>query len=339
MAQPAFEKSDQIDTLDTPKILVVDDNQTNVELICMHLKPFNYEIEKAYDGEQALAAVEKEAPSLILLDLMMPKLSGYEVCQKLKSDPRTALIPIVIVTALRELDDKIKAMELGADDYLIKPFNKIELTTRVKSLLRLNELYNELDHCESIMFTLVESLEAKDVYTRGHSERVAKYSVILGKALGLPARDIEDLRRGSLLHDIGKIGVKETVLNKEGRLTAEELDHIRSHPARGYEMCKSLNSFKRLLPIIRWHHERMDGKGYPDGLKGEEIPLLARICSITDAFDAMTSHRPYRKGVNPLQAAQIFERELGSGQWDDDIVKVFIKLIKDSYKESTESIV
>ena len=333
MAQPALQYSEGLNLNERPKILVVDDNQTNVELICMHLKPFDYDIEKAYDGEQALAAVAKREPDLILLDLMMPKLSGYEVCQKLKHDPKTALIPIVIVTALRELDDKIKAMELGADDYLIKPFNKIELTTRVKSLLKLKSMYSELDHCESIMFTLVESLEAKDVYTRGHSERVAKYSVILGKALGLPPKDVEDLRRGSLLHDIGKIGVKENILNKEGRLTAEELDHIRSHPARGYEICKELKSFKKLLPIIRWHHERMDGKGYPDGLKGEEIPLMARICSITDAFDAMTSHRPYRKGVNPLQAAQIFEREIGSGQWDDSITKVFIRLIQESYKE------
>lgn len=337
MGDPAFAKKDLMFTDDKPKVLVVDDNHTNVELICMHLKGFDYRIEKAYDGEEALAAVEKEHPDLILLDLMMPKLSGYEVCQKLKSNPKTALIPIVIVTALRELDDKIKAMELGADDYLIKPFNKIELTTRVRSLLRLSSLYDELDHSEAIMFSLVESLEAKDLYTRGHSERVAKYSVILGKALGLPTRDIEDLRKGSLLHDIGKIGVKENVLNKEGRLTAEELEHIRSHPARGYDICKGLKSFKRLLPIIRWHHERMDGKGYPDGLKGEEIPLTARICSITDAFDAMTSHRPYRRGVNPIQAAQIFERELGSGQWDDDIVKVFIRLIKESYKEEASA--
>ncbi len=336
MAQPILKQQDQLDLNAAPKILIVDDNHTNVELISMHLKPFNYNIEKAYDGEQALEAVARAHPDLILLDLMMPKLSGYEVCQKLKSDPKTALIPIVIVTALRELDDKIKAMERGADDYLIKPFNKIELTTRVTSLLKLRTLYSELDHCESIMFTLVESLEAKDVYTRGHSERVAKFSVILGIALGLPPKDVEDLRRGSLLHDIGKIGVKENILNKEGRLTSDELDHIRSHPARGFEICKELNSFKRLLPIIRWHHERMDGKGYPDGLKGEEIPLLARICSITDAFDAMTSHRPYRKGVNPLQAAQIFERELGSGQWDDNITKVFIRLIQESYKDESQ---
>lgn len=315
-----------------PRVLVVDDNQTNVELICMHLKPFQYNIVKAYDGEQALEAVEKEHPDLILLDLMMPKLSGYEVCQRLKSDPRTALIPIIIVTALRELDDKIKAIEFGADDFLIKPFNKMELTTRIKSLLRVKQLCDDLDHSEAVVFTLAETLEAKDVYTRGHSERVAKYSTILAKAMGMTTQEVLDIKRGSLLHDIGKIGVKDSVLNKVEKLTQEEIAHIRTHPARGYEICKSLKSFKNILPCIRWHHERMDGKGHPDGLLGDQIPISARICSITDAFDAMTSNRPYRKGLSPIQAANIFEREIDTGQWDGEILKVFINLIRSSYE-------
>lgn len=299
----------------------------------MHLKSLPYEIQKTSDGEQALKMVEKDPPDLILLDLMMPKLSGYEVCQRLKSDPKTTFIPIIIVTALREVEDKIRAIECGSDDFLIKPFNKVELTTRIKSLLRLKELHDALDNSESVVFTLAEALEAKDIYTRGHSERVAKYSVILAKEMGLSESEVEDIHKGSLLHDIGKIGVKEEILNKADRLTQEELEHIRTHPARGYEICKNLKSFKKLLPIIRSHHERMDGKGHPDGLKGEEIPISARICSITDAFDAMTSNRPYRKGVTPLQAANIFERELGSGQWDPEIVKTFIKLIRRSYEK------
>lgn len=325
-----------LDTMDQQskcKILIVDDNETNVELITMHLKPFQYEIFKAYDGEQALNMISRVPPDLILLDLMMPKISGYEVCQKIKSDPKTALIPVIIITALRELSDKIKAIEFGADDFLIKPFNKIELLTRIKSLLRLKALYDELDDCESVVFMLAETLEAKDIYTRGHSERVAKYSVILAKEMKMTSAEIEDIRRGSLVHDIGKIGVKDAVLNKKERLTAEELAHIRTHPARGYEICKSLKSFKNLLPIIRWHHERMDGKGHPDKLKGDQIPISARICSITDAFDAMTSNRPYRNGVTPIQASQIFEREIKSGQWDPDILQIFIQLIRDSYKK------
>jgi putative two-component system response regulator len=322
------------DSQNRPKILIADDNETNVELLCMHLKPFPYEIIKVYDGEQALAAIEKNPPDLLLLDLMMPKISGYEVCQRIKSNPKTALIPVVIITALRELDDKIKAIEIGADDFLIKPFNKLELLTRIKSLLRVKQLYDELDHSEAILFTLAETLEAKDIYTRGHSERVAKYSVILARELGMSAAEIEEIRKGSLLHDIGKIGVKDAVLNKIEKLTPEEFAHIKTHPARGFEICKSLKSFRNLLPIIRSHHERMDGKGHPDGLTGDQIAIPARICSITDAFDAMTSNRPYRKGITPLQAAAIFEREIDSGQWDPEILKAFINLIRRSYEES-----
>lgn len=330
-AQP--QSSPKTDIIPAFKILIVDDNLTNIELICMHLKPFKYNIAKAFDGEQALEMVKSEKPDLILLDLMMPKLSGYEVCERLKNNAKTAFIPIIIVTALRELDDKIKAIECGADDFLIKPFNKIELTTRIKSLLRVKQLYEELDHSESMVFALAEALEAKDVYTRGHSERVAKYSVILAKELGMSNQEIEEIRKGSLLHDIGKIGVKDSVLNKIEKLTPEEMAHIRTHPERGYEICKELKSFKNLLPIIRWHHERMDGKGHPDGLMGDQIPMGARICSITDAFDAMTSNRPYRKGITPLQAANIFERETGTGQWDATILKAFVNLIRNSYEK------
>ncbi len=313
---------------DRPKILIVDDNPTNVELMSVQLRPFNYILTKAYDGEEALACIAKDPPDLILLDLMMPKLSGYEVCKVLKSNPATRLIPTIIVTALKELDDKIKAIELGADDFLMKPYNKLELVTRVTSLLRVKSLYDELESSEAVVFTLAETLEAKDVYTRGHSERVAKYSALLAKELGLSEAEITDIHRGSLLHDIGKVGIKDSILNKEAKLTSEELAHIRSHPGRGYEICKSLKSFKKLLPIIRSHHERMDGKGHPDGLFGPDIPLGARICSITDAFDAMTSNRPYRKGIAPTLAADIFERELNSGQWDPDLLSTFIHLIR-----------
>lgn len=319
-----------------PKVLVVDDNPTNVELISVQLRPFPYHIFKAFEGEEALEIVKKESPDLILLDLMMPRMSGYEVCKIIKNDPLTQFIPIIIVTALRELDDKIKAIELGADDFLMKPYNKLELTTRVKSLLKLKELHDDLDSSEAIVFTLAETLEAKDVYTRGHSERVARYSVLLGRQLGLGDAEIEDIRRGALLHDIGKVGIKEAILNKEAKLTPEEIAHIKTHPARGYEICKRLKSFKNLLPMIRSHHERIDGKGHPDGLKGEQIPAGARICSITDAFDAMTSNRPYRKGITPLQAADIFERELNSGQWDSYILKKFIELIRRSYETASK---
>ncbi len=313
-----------------PKILVVDDNSTNVELLCANLKPYNYQIEIAYDGEEALRKIEKDPPDLVLLDLMMPKVSGYEVCQHIKKNKKTQLIPVIVVTALKDLTDKIKAIEMGADDFLMKPFNKLELITRVKSLLKLKELYDDVEMGEDIIFTLAEMLEAKDIYTRGHSERVARYSIALAKFMGLPESEQEIIRRGALLHDIGKIGVSETILNKPERLSQEELSHVRSHPARGCEICKALKSLQNSLPIIRHHHERIDGKGYPDGIGLNDISLGARIVAVCDSYDAMTSNRPYRKGITPLEAIKIFEKEMNLGQWDPKVVEEWMKLVKRS---------
>ncbi|HKY63592.1 MAG TPA: HD domain-containing phosphohydrolase [bacterium] len=311
-----------------PKVLIVDDNPTNVELLLAQLRAYPYQLITASDGEAALRKVEEDPPDLILLDLMMPKLSGYEVCQRIKSDKKTQLIPVIVITALKELEDKLKAIEMGADDFLMKPFNKVELVTRVKSLLKLKELYDDVDSSESIIFTLAEMLEAKDVYTRGHSERVARYATMLARRVGLSEIDQELIRRGALLHDVGKIGVREMVLNKPEKLSQEELAHIRSHPARGCEICKTLKSLAPVLPIIRHHHERVDGLGYPDGVSGQDLTLGPRIVSIADAYDAMTSNRPYRKGIPPVEALKIFEREKGGGQWDTELVDHFIQMIK-----------
>lgn len=312
------------------KILIVDDNPTNVELLCAQLKPYHYEIMTAYDGDAALKKIEESPPDLVLLDLMMPKVSGYEVCQSIKKNKKTQLIPVIVVTALKDLGDKIKAIEIGADDFLMKPFNKLELITRIKSLLKLKELYDDVEMSEDIIFTLAEMLEAKDIYTRGHSERVARYSVALAKFVGLPEQEQELIRRGALLHDIGKIGVREGVLNKPEKLSQEELAHIRSHPARGCEICKTLKSLQNSLSIIRHHHERADGRGYPDSIELGEISMGARIVSIVDSYDAMTSNRPYRKGIAPTEAIKIFEKEKEFGQWDPLLVDQWIKLLKKS---------
>jgi putative two-component system response regulator len=322
----------------TPKkqsILIVDDNTTNVELLCAQLKPYGYELKIAYDGDEALKKIEQNPPDLILLDLMMPRVSGYEVCQKIKQDKKTQLIPVIVVTALKEISDKIKAIEMGADDFLMKPFNKLELITRIKSLLKLKELYDNVERSEDIIFTLAEMLEAKDIYTRGHSERVARYSVALAQAIGLPESEQEMIRRGALLHDIGKIGVRESVLNKPDKLSMEELAHVRSHPARGCEICKSLKSLHYALPIIRHHHERIDGMGYPDGIGIKELSIGARIVSIVDSYDAMTSNRPYRKGIPPMEALKIFEREMNMGQWDPKLLEQWIQLMKKSLGKET----
>jgi putative two-component system response regulator len=309
-----------------PQILIVDDNISVVELLKAQLKPYKYDIASAQDGEEALEKIQKSPPDLVLLDLMMPKVSGFEICRRLKQNKETQFIPIIVVTALQEQSDKLKAIELGADDFLVKPINKLELATRIKSLLRVKLLHDDLDNSENILFSLVQALEAKDFYTRGHSERVSRLAVKIAAKMGLGEREIEAIRKGGLLHDIGKIGVKESVLLKPGRLTDEEMAHVKTHTSLGAEICSPLKSLEPCLPLIRSHHERMDGSGYPDGLAGEDIPIIARVTAVADAYDAMTTDRPYRKGMQRDAALSIFRDEMHSGQWDPKCVQVFLGL-------------
>lgn len=314
--------------MNQPRILIVDDNKVNIELLRAQLKSYSYTIETAFDGEEALAKIAASPPDMVLLDLMMPKISGYEVCRSIKQNRDTQFIPVIVITALQELDDKLKAIELGADDFLVKPFNKLELITRIKSLLRMKELHDDLDHSENILFSLAEALEAKDIYTRGHSERVAKYSIELAKRLGFSPREIEVVRKGGLLHDIGKIGVREDILLKPGRLTDEEMAHVKSHPQRGFDICQSLKSLENALPCIRSHHERYDGGGYPDNLKNDHIPMFGQILAVADSYDAMTTDRPYRKALPKETAIKILEDEINSGQWNPDIVRIFLQILQ-----------
>jgi putative two-component system response regulator len=311
-----------------PRILIVDDNKVNVELLRSQLKPYNYDLDFSYDGEDALAKVHRLKPDLVLLDLMMPKISGFEICRSIKQNKDTQFIPVIVITALQELDDKLKAIELGADDFLVKPINRLELTTRIKSLLHVKSLHDDLDTSENILISLAEALEAKDFYTRGHSDRVAHIVILIGKQIGLSDRELEFMRKGSLLHDIGKIAIKESILLKPGKLTEEEMAHVRSHSARGYDICAPLKSLEPCLAIIRSHHERLDGEGYPDGLKGDEIPLTAKITAVADAYDAMTTDRPYRKGMSKETALKILENEIESGQWDPKVVKALLEVMR-----------
>lgn len=312
----------------TARILIVDDNKVNVELIRAQLRAFPYELAVAFDGEEALQKIAQQPPDLVLLDLMMPKVSGYEVCKAIKENPQTQFIPVIVITALQELDDKLRAIELGADDFLVKPFNKIELTTRIRSLLHMKSLQDDLVRTEQIIFSLAAALDAKDSYTRGHSERVALFAGALARGMGLSAADQEQIQRGALLHDIGKIGVQDAILGKPGPLTEAEMEVVKTHPTRGYDICCHITSLTPCLSCIRHHHERFDGNGYPDRLAGDKIPLDGMITSIADAYDAMTTDRPYRKGMPRLQAMTIFERERKKGQWNPEIVQIFIDLLK-----------
>ncbi len=308
-------------------ILVVDDTALNRQFLKDELEDEGYVISTAEDGEQALAVVAENPPDLILLDVMMPKLDGYEVCQRLKSDEQTILIPVVMVTALTASHERIKGIEAGADDFLSKPYNRLELLTRVRSLLKLKRHTDELENAETVLFTLALSVEAKDPYTNNHCERLARYSVALGRKLGLPPEQLKALHRAGILHDLGKIGVPDSVLLKPGPLNEVERAVIREHPAIGERICAPLKSLRLVLPIIRHHHERWDGSGYPDGLAGEAIPITARILQSVDIYDALTTERPYKRAYSREQASAIMREEIERGWWDPKTVEAFIALV------------
>lgn len=309
------------------RILVVDDDALIRQFLEDQLTGEGYLVSTARDGEEALAKVAADSPDLILLDVMMPKLDGFEVCRRLKSDDRTILIPVVIVTALTATDQRIKGIEAGADDFLSKPYNRLELFTRVRSLLKLKRHTDELENAETVLFSLALSVEAKDPYTNGHCDRLARYSVALGKSLGLHAEQLKALQRGGILHDLGKIGVPESILLKPGPLNDMERAVVREHPAIGERICKPLKSLRTVLPIIRHHHERWDGSGYPDGLAGEAIPLTARILQVADIYDAFTTERPYKRALTQDEAIALMREETAKGWWDPRLVEAFIGLV------------
>jgi putative two-component system response regulator len=230
------------------------------------------------------------------------------------------LIPVVLLTSLNSDDDRIHGIMCGADDFLTKPVNKHELLARVHSLLRLKQFTDDLDNAETVLFSLALGIEAKDPYTEGHCERLSKYSVSLAEKLGLPEHLRVALRRGGLVHDIGKLAVPEHILLKPGPLTPEERKIMEQHTIAGERICAPLRSFRHVLPIIRHHHEKLDGSGYPDGLRGEQIPLTARILQITDIYDALTTDRPYRKALPVKEALAIMREEVKRGWWDGSLL-------------------
>src|SRR5271154_863529 len=308
-------------------ILVVDDNLANAAMLKEILVMRGYQAIAVQSAAAAEAEIYREAPDLILLDVIMPGKTGYELCRELKEDSQTRLIPIVMITGLSAHEDRVQGIEAGADDFLTKPISPEELFARVGSLLKLKEFTDELETVDSVLCALGLSVEARDPYTEGHCERLARNATDLGRFLGMEEESIVALHRGGYLHDLGKIAVPDEILKKGSNLTPAEWAIMKQHPVTGEIICRPLKSLRLVLPIIRHHHEHSDGSGYPDGLRRKDIPLLPRILQVVDVYDALRTARPYKPALSHEQAALTMQKEAQSGLWDEEMVSEFFAML------------
>jgi putative two-component system response regulator len=309
-------------------ILVVEDELAVRDTMTEALGLFGYRVTAVDSAEAALIAIERDVPDLVLTDVHMRAISGVELCRRIKNDPRFALVPVVILTGVADLTARVAGLDAGADDFFAKPVELTELRTRVAALLRVKSLVDELEHAEGVIGTLALTIEARDPYTMGHCERMSYYAVSLGRALGADRALLRALQWAGYLHDLGKIAVPDGVLLKPGPLTPEERVIINRHPEAGADLVRGLHTLEDVRPLIRHHHERWDGSGYPDRLAGEAIPLGARIMAVTDVFDALHTARPYKKSVPVEEALDILRREVDRGFWEPRIVSTFVDLVQ-----------
>ena len=323
-----FESRRTVVSQETSTILLVDDDPHNLKLLEAFLSSLPHEILKANDGEEALVLLQKQEVDLILLDVMMPGINGFEVCRRLKTQEKTRLIPIVLITALDDLDSRVEGMESGADDFISKPVNRIEILARTKSLIKNRKLNNSLTNIENVLFSLAIAVEAKDRYTQGHTARVASLAMALGEKIGLEEKEMEALRIGGMLHDIGKIGIPESILNKPGPLDEAEWELMKQHCDIGHKICRPLEKTLGLaLEVIRHHHEKLDRSGFPDGLGAEYLSMAVRIMAVVDIYDALTTDRPYRRAFSREEALQVLKNEAGEGKLDSKVVDDLVNLV------------
>jgi putative two-component system response regulator len=281
------------------------------------------------DGSEALVAAKDWNADVMLLDGIMPGLDGFEVCRRVKADPRTMLLPVMLITGLDSRADRVRGVEVGADGFMSKPFGRLDLLARVRSLARMKFATDRLDRAEALLVAMARRIEAKDPDMHGHCERLSACATRLARRLGLDAEAVDALRLGGIIHDIGKVAIPEAILLKPTPLDDTEWGIMRDHPVEGERICEGLKSFKQVLPIIRHHHERLDGSGYPDGLAGDDIPMSARLLQLVDIYDVLTTERPYKAAQSPNAAFATIESEVNRGWRDRDLFKEFRQLVRD----------
>ncbi len=311
-------------------ILIADDDEISARFLKRLFSREGHHVSIVSTADQALTACATNPPDVVLIDLLAPGGHGLDVCRKLKEEPSTRFIPLVIVTAQSDRQDRLKAIDAGADDFVTKPFDSVELHARIRSLVKLKRYTDELESAEAVILGLGATIEARDPNTQGHCERLASYATALGRTLGLDEGDLGALQRGGYLHDIGKIAVPDAVLLKDGKLDAQEYRVMREHPLVGDALCSGFRSLNPVRPIVRHHHERLDGSGYPDGLRSLAVPLLAQIVAIVDVFDALTTERPYRVARPRGEAFEVLSEEAAKGWRDRALVDAFISVIDEN---------
>ncbi|MFM7427686.1 MAG: two-component system response regulator [Elainella sp.] len=310
-----------------PKVLVADDHVFSRMAAVSLLTLEGYDVLEAADGLSALEQVSAIEPDLLLLDVMMPGLDGYEVCRRLKQNEQTRLLPIVFVTALTDRRARLKAIEAGGDDFLSKPFDQLELSARIRSLVCQRRLNQDLDHAGQVLFSLARTIESRDPNTGDHCERLVQASQAFGQFLQLSRQKIQDLMWAGYLHDIGKIGVPDAILLKTGALTPAEQIVMRQHVLIGEQICQPLRTMQGVLPIIRHHHERWDGSGYPDGLVGNQIPPLVQVFQMIDIYDALVHDRPYKPALSSQESLKIMQAEVERGWRNPALMQKFVEFI------------
>ena len=332
------------DTKEITRILVADGNSTVRKILRHNFATLGWEIIEAKDGEEALRLVnDGQAPHAILLELNLAKIDGYEVCRRLKADIQSRLIPVVALTSLDNHEDMARALEAGADEFLTKPINRAELTVRLRSLARMHRFNQELIGAENVAMALARAVASKDGYSNAHVEQVASYAVMLGEAIGLAPSELKIVRYGAILHNVGKIAIPDSVLEKTGPLTPREKALFQQHPRVGCEICAPLKPLKPILPIIRHHKEHWDGTGFPDALHGDEIPIGAQIVGIVDVYSALTRDRPYRRAMQHEDAVEKLRERGRQGMHDEKLIETFItalekQLPKSAQMENAESL-
>ena len=318
------------------RILVVDDEPPLRLVLRRFLELSGYDVAEVGTGEEALERIRRDPPDLVFLDLQLPDRSGHSILEAIRAEPATRLLPVVMLTGLATSEQKVRAFELGVTDFLAKPFAPDELLPRVRSLVLLKQFADELEHAEAMIATLARTIDARDPYTAGHSARVAKYAELVARRMGVEETPLLDLRRGALFHDLGKIAVPDAVLRKPGPLTDEERRVIQKHPVIGEELLAPMKTMAKSLPIVRHHHERLDGSGYPDGQSGADLPLAVRIVTVADIFDALTTKRVYRDALSRETAYGIFDAEVRRGWWDGEVLRELQAALAESPAETPD---